>query len=143
MANVTLKKLTKKFKDVIAVDDMGNESEISNIVCVDVCPEYELPNVFTPNSDSYNDLFVPKGTKDNKPANPNVESIDMTIFNRWGKIMYTTTNPLILWDGRNQESGQMCSDGVYFYVCDVYIRTLEGTEKVNLKGSVTIYGSPQ
>jgi len=125
---------------VTAVDDMGNVSEISNTVCVEVCPDYELPNVFTPNNDSYNDYLVPIGTIDNNTlANPNVESVDMTIFNRWGKIMYTTRDPLILWDGKNQKNNQDCSSGVYFYTCDVHVITLDGIQTFNLKGSVTIY----
>lgn len=123
---------------VNAVDDMGNESEISNVVCVEVCPDYELPNVFTPNNDSYNDLFVPLGTVDNTLSNPNVESVDMTIFNRWGKVMYTTNDPLILWDGKNQNNNQDCSPGVYFYTCDVHVVTLDGIQSFNLRGSVTI-----
>ncbi len=118
---------------VIAVDDNGNESGISNLVCVDACPEYELPNVFTPNNDSYNDLFEPKS------FNPNVESVDMTIFNRWGKVMYTTNDPFIKWDGKNQNNNQDCPSGVYFYVCDVHLVTLDGIQTINLRGSITIY----
>lgn len=124
---------------VNAVDDLGNVSANSNVVCVEVCPDYELPNVFTPNNDSYNDFLVPIGTVDKTLANPNVESVDMTIFNRWGKIMYTTTDPLILWDGKNQNNNQDCPPGVYFYTCDVHVVTLDGIKTFSLKGSVTLF----
>jgi gliding motility-associated-like protein len=124
---------------VDAVDSIGNVSALSTVVCVgyDACPPYELPNVFTPNGDEFNNLFVPKtGTSANPKAN--VERIDMTIFNRWGKIMYTTEDPQINWDGKNQNNHADCAEGVYYYVCDVYIVTLNGLEKFNIKGAVTL-----
>jgi gliding motility-associated-like protein len=128
---------------VTAIDLVGNISEISNIVCIgyEECPIYELPNVFTPNGDKWNQLFVPMGkTPSGEPTNPkaNVSRIDMTIMNRWGKTMYTTTDPEINWDGRNQNNNEECPNGVYYYVCDVYIITLKGEEKIVMKGSVTI-----
>jgi len=42
---------------VAAVDRSDNESELSDPVCNDNCPYYELPNVFSPNGDNCNDLF--------------------------------------------------------------------------------------
>ncbi len=128
---------------VTAIDLVGNISEISNIVCVgyEECPVYELPNVFTPNGDDWNQLFVPMGeTPSGDPTNPkaNVSRVDMTILNRWGKTMYTTTDPEIRWDGKNQNNNEDCINGVYYYVCDVYIITLKGEEKIVMKGSVTI-----
>ena len=63
----------------------------------------------------------------------------MTIFNRWGKIMYTTSDPQILWDGKNQANNDDCADGVYFYVCEVFIITLDGEQTFTLKGSVTLF----
>ncbi|MEO5599963.1 MAG: fibronectin type III domain-containing protein, partial [Cyclobacteriaceae bacterium] len=40
-----------------AVDRSGNRSELSEAICFDNCPYYELPNIFTPNMDGCNDLF--------------------------------------------------------------------------------------
>jgi hypothetical protein len=62
----------------------------------------------------------------------------MTIFNRWGKIMFTTNDPEINWDGKNQSNNQDCEEGVYYYVCDVYIITLDGEQVIPMQGSVTI-----
>jgi hypothetical protein len=67
-----------------------------------------------------------------------VESIDLTIYSRWGRVVFSTTDPDILWDGRDRETRQPCSDGVYFFVCDVYEITLSGIVKRTLHGSVTI-----
>jgi gliding motility-associated-like protein len=118
---------------VSAKDSTGNKSEWSNIVCIDytACPDYELPNIFTPNGDSINDIMIPI-------KNYSVESVEMTIYNRWGKEVFRTTDPRINWDGRDKTTNQPCSDGVYFYVCDAYVITLRGLEKQSFHGSVTI-----
>ncbi len=125
---------------VTAIDSVGNESEPSLTTCVgyDACPVYEIPNVFTPNNgDDFNNLMVPIGSNSANPK-ANVHRIDMTIFNRWGKVMYTTEDPEINWDGKNQKNNQDCPVGVYYYVCDVFIMTQQGEQKITMQGSVTI-----
>ena len=42
---------------ISSVDRSGNESELTEVICNDNCPYYELPNVFTPNEDGINDEF--------------------------------------------------------------------------------------
>ncbi|NBX79000.1 MAG: hypothetical protein EBQ94_01240, partial [Flavobacteriales bacterium] len=64
--------------------------------------EYSIPNVFTPNNDSINNLFY-----------PNVIGIDdweMTILNRWGNEIISLDKNNPTWSGENYE------DGIYFYV---------------------------
>ncbi|HTX87378.1 MAG TPA: gliding motility-associated C-terminal domain-containing protein [Bacteroidales bacterium] len=116
-----------------AVDSVGNISDFSDTVCVDytACSIYDIPNVFTPNGDNVNDLLVPR----KKVA---VDHISLVIFDRWGKKVYETTDPDINWNGDDMTTHQPCSDGVYFYVCDVYEITLQGPLLRTLKGSVTI-----
>jgi hypothetical protein len=62
----------------------------------------------------------------------------MTILDRWGKVVYTTNDPNINWDGRDKNTHQRCSDGVYYYICEVYEKALCGDQKIILKGAVTI-----
>jgi gliding motility-associated-like protein len=118
---------------VVAIDSTGNQSEFSNTVCIDndTCSVYSLPNVFTPNDDSYDDVFHPF-------PYTSVERIDMTIYNRWGNIVYETQDPDINWDGKDGKSGAKCSDGVYFYICKVYEITLYGIRPRELRGSITL-----
>ncbi len=117
---------------VIAVDSVGLESISSNEVCVDYCPRYELPNIFTPNGDGINDLFVPF------PDYRYVDSIELVIFNRWGAKVFETTNPDILWDGVNQTTSQKVKEGVFFFNCVVYERTLEGLKPRTIRGTVNV-----
>jgi gliding motility-associated-like protein len=98
---------------VSAIDSVGNESTLSNIVCKDNCPLYELPNAFTPNGDAKNDLFKPF------PGWRFVERVEMQIFNRWGNLVFETNDPNINWSGDN-EQGKELAEGTYFYVCKVF-----------------------
>lgn len=109
-----------------------NESDFSEVLCFDNCPVYTFPNVFTPNGDGKNDYFRPFPYR-------SVESVEFTVFNRWGEIVFQSTDSDILWDGTNTESGEPVSDGTYFYTCNVFAIRLSGLEPIQLSGYVTIF----
>jgi gliding motility-associated-like protein len=67
--------------------------------------EFTFPNVITPNSDGINDLF----TIENLP-----ENTEVIILNRWGNVVFYTTNYQNNWDGKD-DSGRALVDGVYTY----------------------------
>jgi gliding motility-associated-like protein len=121
---------------VIAVDSVGNRSEMSDITCVnyDACPACDLPNVFTPNDDNFNDLLRPI----NKNPKATVDHIELSIFNRWGVEVFYTEDPLVKWDGKNQKTGKLLPDGTYFYKCKAYVESNDGMITTNLQGSITI-----
>jgi gliding motility-associated-like protein len=119
---------------VTAIDSFLNESVITKKVCVDNCPLYNLPNVFTPNNDGKNDLFT--------PFLPFyfVDHIELQIFNRWGNLVYETTDPVINWDGTDFRTGKDLAEGVYHYICYIYEVRITGVAKVEtpLKGFIEI-----
>lgn len=104
---------------VSALDTVGNESRRSQTVCVDNCPEYVLPNAFTPNEDNSNDRFTPF------PGWRFVERVQFQVFNRWGNLVFETTDPALNWDGRDSK-GQALSEGTYFYLCKLFEQRVEG-----------------
>lgn len=105
---------------VTAVDSFyKNESQYSNLFCVETCPIYELPNIFTPNGDGINDLFQPIRMR-------YIEYINIKIYSRWGLLVFETNDPIINWDGTYESTGHASTSGVYYYVCDVYEQRLEG-----------------
>ncbi|MCU0435589.1 MAG: gliding motility-associated C-terminal domain-containing protein [Bacteroidia bacterium] len=120
---------------ITAADTLGNESSFSNIFCLDNCPVYELPNVFTPDADNVNDLFVPFPYR-------HIESIDIKIYDRWGALVFETTDPAVRWDGFGMTSNRLCTDGVYYYVCTVNEIHVSGIKQRELKGFVHLFGKP-
>ena len=66
-----------------------------------------IPNIFTPNGDGQNDLFIIKtnGTAVN----------ELMVFSRYGTVVYTQTAQKIWWDGRNS-AGDEVRQGTYYYV---------------------------
>jgi gliding motility-associated-like protein len=118
---------------VTATDTFNNQSALSNIVCVDNCPVYELPNVFTPNADNINDLFIPFPYQF-------IESIDIKIFDRWGVLVFETTDPALNWDGKDRNTGKLCTDGVYYYTCTVNEIRLQGIVPRKISGFFHLFG---
>jgi gliding motility-associated-like protein len=122
---------------VTAIDSLkyGNESVFSNIVCIDNCPIYELPNVFSPDGQGLNNLF--------HPLYPyrNVESVNFTVYNRWGQIIFHTTDPELGWDGTHKNNGLPVPEGTYYYICEVNFVRLAGIVplKPALSGYITIF----
>ena len=94
---------------------------------------YQLPNVFTPNGDGFNDIFEPKVTGVDL-----IVSAKTVIFNRWGNILCDTDDPLIQWDGKSKLTKMDCPSGTYFYICDITYIGETGEEKLHFQGSVTI-----
>ena len=131
---------------VSAVDRSGNESPLSEPICVENCPNYVLPNIFTPNGDSFNDTFRPFDGSDGNFANcPRfVERVDITVYNRWGKEVYEFTSNssensiYIDWDGRT-DSGVLLAAGLYYYTAEVQFTTLDpALSRQTIKGWVEI-----
>jgi gliding motility-associated-like protein len=117
---------------VTAFDQNVNESAPSNTICVDNCPSYRLPNTFTPNGDGKNDLFVPYPFCF-------IDRVDFQVFNRWGQLVFSTSDPALNWNGTNT-SGDQLEDGVYYYVCRVFEQRVGGTteSKDLLKGYIEL-----
>lgn len=67
---------------------------------------FEAPNIFSPNGDNLNDVFVIK-------SNGETELV-LDIFNRWGAIVYSQTAKRLQWDGYSS-AGVPLPCGTYFY----------------------------
>jgi gliding motility-associated-like protein len=117
---------------VTAVDSSNNESELSNKVCIDNCDfKFNLPNIFTPNGDTANDLYTPI-RKEVKFVN----KLDFKIYDRWGLLVFETNDILINWNGNFKKTNRKCSDGVYFYVGSATIGRLKGDEIKKFTGYI-------
>lgn len=115
-----------------AVDSFENVSPLSAQFCLDECSNYVLPNVFSPNNDTHNDLYKPYRTA-------YVEKVDFQVFNRWGLMVFRTSDPDINWDGKILDSEKLVSPGVYYYICEVFEPRLGGIESYTLTGFIYVY----
>jgi len=106
-----------------------NEGIGGDTVCVDNCPYYFLPNVFSPNDDGHNDLFMAFPWKF-------IDSVHVVIHNRWGEPVFETRDPDVRWDGTYLDTGELLPDGVYFYSATAYTRRLAGIVPERFSGSL-------
>jgi hypothetical protein len=60
----------------------------------------------------------------------------MVIYDRWGNLVFETTNPRIGWNGKNTKSNAECDDGVFYYVCKVNEIKLKGIAPRTIKGYI-------
>ena len=88
-----------------------------------------MPNTFTPNGDGQNDVFRP--IMERTPLN-----YTMRIFNRWGKEIFTSIDPLIGWDGTSNSKPQIRD--TYIWVIEVEWDTATGTQKEVKRGNFTL-----
>lgn len=81
----------------------------TSFVILDIIPKvsYFLPNAFTPNLDGLHDEYKGKG------VTFGIKSFNMTIWNRYGEMVYATDDYTKGWNGRKNNSGQESPEGVY------------------------------
>jgi len=84
-----------------------------------------VPNVFSPNGDGRNDVFRVFGSS--------LNSVDLTVFNQWGELIFRSRDLNNGWDGRFKGTAQPV--GVYIYVLRAELT--DGTI-INKKGSVNL-----
>ena len=118
---------------VTAIDRSGNESPKSERFCRDNCLYYNLPNIFTPNNDRWNNTFRPQCV-----VPEFVQDADLQVFNRWGKLVYSSNTPVIDWPGLDFDGTEVPS-GVYYYIASVRtIRLRRADEPLSFKGYVQV-----
>ncbi|MBN4071366.1 PKD domain-containing protein, partial [Crocinitomix catalasitica] len=107
--------------------------------CVDVYQQllviedvivFYVPNVFTPDGDSYNETFKPIFTSGYDPYD-----YHLTLFNRWGEIIFESFNSEVGWDGTYGTKG-LVADAVYVWQIE-YGDTMSDKKYIH-RGHVTV-----
>lgn len=119
----------------------------ANIIVLPV--KLKIPNIFTPNGDGINDYFIIDNDPSFNTEEENGENTrgfeyesynilndyylrtELTVFNRWGRIVYKSDDYQNDWDGGN------LPDATYFYV----LECIGEYDNHRYQGSVTIFGS--
>lgn len=93
-------------------------------------PFLDFPNVFTPNGDGKNDVFLPVPGE----ALSGVDILDFKVYNRWGQVVYDgRKNNNEGWDGMH--NGSPAPADVYVYRVRYRI---PGQEVQDAKGDLTL-----
>lgn len=88
---------------------------------------FYIPSSFSPNDDGVNDVFSTKGIF--------VKEFEMSIFDRWGNLVFHSDSVDKPWDGKANKSGVLAQQDVFVYVIKV---TNFKLEKYTYKGLVTL-----
>lgn len=83
-----------------------------------------VPNVFSPNGDDVNDVWLLEDAF-------LYSDTEVRVYNRYGKLLFKSIGYDSPWDGKNT-SGNDVNDGAYFYVIDL------GDEYDKIKGTISI-----
>lgn len=97
----------------------------SNVVRIDLTPVIYMPTIFSPNNDGTNDRLEVKGKY--------YRSYTMTIFNKWGEVVYVSGTDQVGWDGTYK--GDPAPVDAYAY--SVVALDALGKE-ISLKGTVSL-----
>ncbi|HEY0741983.1 MAG TPA: T9SS type B sorting domain-containing protein [Chryseosolibacter sp.] len=90
----------------------GITASVSNRITIIKNPNLFYPRAFTPNGDELNDIFNVYGQF--------IDEFEMSIFNRWGELMYTTTSITEGWDGNFK--GREMPEGTYTFIVRIQDR---------------------
>ena len=105
----------------------GNFNIVSQSNYAEVAPEMRIfvPNTFTPNGDGLNETFGARGE--------GIGWFDMQIYDRWGNLIFQSSNPNQQWDGTYNK--QRAPEGAYVYKIFAH-GVYEGSKTID--GTVTL-----
>lgn len=109
-------------------NDHGCVDSTMMIITVEQEVQFFIPNTFTPDGDEYNETWKIQGYGFD-PYN-----FTVTVYNRWGEIVWQSHNADVAWDGTYL--GQIIPDGVY--VWKITTKRLRDDSKVERFGHLTI-----
>ena len=112
---------------LITDNHFGCDDTTRQTIIVDPDFTFYIPNSFTPNEDGINDTFTGNGIF--------IKSFQMSIFDRWGNLIFLSEDINKPWDGRANHGSDIALQDVYVYSINV---TDFKNKKHNYKGIVTL-----
>lgn len=95
----------------------GCLSRVTHGPYIVLTPELFIPNVFSPNDDGINDIFLPEYSGD--------QPYLLQVYDRWGVLLHDSKNKVTGWRGTDMK-GEAVADGVYYYLIRVGDREFAG-----------------
>jgi gliding motility-associated-like protein len=116
---------------LIATSDAGCIDSTSMPISYQELLIYYVPNTFTPDADEHNQLFTPVFTSGFSPDN-----FEMTIFNRWGELVWQSFDHTEGWDGSFGLKGLNAPVGTYVWV--ISFKPKDNDDKLKITGFVNL-----
>ena len=112
-----------------------HENSCTDTLCTVIPTSNELllfiPTAFTPDNDGVNDFFKPV------LRSVDIDRYSLSIFDRWGNIIWQTTDIEDSWNGAGaEESAYFASDGIYSW--KIHVRRKDSTDEREYLGMVTL-----
>lgn len=90
---------------LIAINEIGCLDTTIRTISVDEEYWIYVPNTFTPDHNRFNQQFA--------ASTINISELEIVIFNRWGQVVYSSSDVHFNWDGTCD--GELCKEGTYNY----------------------------
>ncbi|MGV3631617.1 MAG: gliding motility-associated C-terminal domain-containing protein [Bacteroidota bacterium] len=113
---------------VQVTDGVCTATDSVSVLCVtpECKPPYVyVPNAFSPNEKGKNEIFYVRG--------PQIETMLLRVYNRWGELVFESTDPQVGWDGTYKT--RKLDPDVFDYYLEV---TCIGGNSEIIKGNITI-----
>lgn len=114
---------------LIVVNEFGCADTVNDEIKINPDFIVYIPNTFTPNGDGLNEIFIPIG------IGIASENYEFFIFDRWGDMIFKSTNPAVGWDGKANGGAFMAQQDTYVWrvnITDVFGKKHRYTGHVNL-----------
>jgi gliding motility-associated-like protein len=102
-----------------AYSNSGCVDSVTNPIAYEEGLIYYIPNTFTPDQDEFNQTWKPIFTSGFDPY-----FYELSIYNRWGEIIWVSNNVNVGWDGSYGESYH-CQEGIYTWKINFKIKGLD------------------
>ena len=89
-------------------DDQGCSDDVISVLNIIEDAAIYIPNTFSPDGDAFNNTFHVFG------KNISSKGFELTVFNRWGEVIFSSQDPNVGWDGYVVDRGPS-PVGVYSY----------------------------
>lgn len=110
---------------LVAYNNAGCSDTTCLPISVTINSLLDVPNAFSPNGDGQNDRVYVRGY--------GIDRMTWTIYNRWGAVVYKSTDPYEGWDGRF--NGKLQPQDVYHYTLVI---EFSSKERMTKKGDITL-----
>jgi len=98
---------------LVITNSYGCMDSTTSIIIVDPANILFSPNAFTPNDDGVNDKFFPTGI-----GFKNLQSYELSIYDRWGDLIFRSDDYKQQWDGIANKGRSIAQEDVYVWVIE-------------------------